>query len=69
MCILGLRPEEHQKKSLWCPECAYGHEHHIKREERNQVGGTTYKLCTGMPTVRGKNDCGVCCFEFKAGQT
>jgi len=69
VCILGLWPEKHQKKSLWCPECADGHEHHIEREERNQVGGTTYKLCTGMPTVRGRNDCVVCWFEFKAGQT
>lgn len=51
--LLGLWPEEYQKKSIWCSECSNGNEHHFKRKKRNQVGGTTYKLCTGMSTVRG----------------
>lgn len=53
MFVLGLWSEEYQKKSLWCPECSDGHEHYIEGEKGDQVGGTTHKLCTGMPTVRG----------------
>ena len=52
--LIGLWPEKHSEESLWCPECADGHEHYFQGKEGDQMDRTSHKLSSGVPKLRGK---------------
>lgn len=52
--LLGLWPEEHKEKSIWCLKCIDGNEYNFKRKERDQMDRIAYKLSSRVPKLGGK---------------
>ena len=52
----AVRPEEHPEARLRRPQRPHGHEHHLQREEGDQVAWVAHQLGTGGQRSRGRQD-------------
>lgn len=57
LCVFEacVRPEEHPTTCVRRTKCTHGHEHHLEREERNQMDRPSHQLSTRVPKPRGEN--------------